>query len=49
MGRIRLEGYEGEPRPVTITGLGREEPAVSLTNHSASECPAPVTRYGSGC
>src|SRR3954462_6156673 len=43
--RIRLKGYEGELRQVTITELGHEEPTVLLTNNFESECPALVTRY----
>jgi hypothetical protein len=43
--RIRLKGYEGELRQVTITDLGHEEPTVLLTNNFQSDCPALVTRY----
>jgi hypothetical protein len=43
--RIRLKGYEGELRQVTIIELGHEEPTVLLTNNFESECPALVTRY----
>src|SRR3954453_18795292 len=43
--RIRLKGYEGELRQVTIIELGHEEPTVLLTNDFRSECPALVTRY----
>jgi hypothetical protein len=43
--RIRLKGYEGELRQVTIIELGHEEPTVLLANNFESECPALVTRY----
>jgi hypothetical protein len=43
--RIRLKGYEGELRQVTIIELGHEEPTVLLTNDCRSDCPALVTRY----
>ena len=43
--RIRLKGYDGELRQVTITDLGHEEPTVLLTNNFERECPALVTRY----
>jgi hypothetical protein len=43
--RIRLKGYEGELRQVTIIELGHEEPTVLLTNDFGSDCPALVTRY----
>jgi hypothetical protein len=42
--RIRLKGYEGELRQVTIIDLGHEEPTVLLTNNFQVECPALVTR-----
>jgi hypothetical protein len=43
--RIRLKGYEGELRQVTLIELGHEEPTVLLTNDFRSDCPALVTRY----
>jgi hypothetical protein len=43
--RVRLKGYEGDVRQVTIIDLGHEEPTVLLTNDLQSECPALVTRY----
>jgi hypothetical protein len=43
--RIRLNGYEGELRQVTIADLGHEEPTLLLTNNFAVKCPALVTRY----
>jgi hypothetical protein len=30
---VRLRGYEGAVRQVAVTGLGREEPTLFLTNH----------------
>jgi hypothetical protein len=42
---LRLQGYEGELRQVTVTDLGHEEPTVLLTNNFAISCPALVTRY----
>jgi len=43
--RIRLRGYEGELRQVTVSDLGHEEPTILLTNHSDLSCVALVTRY----
>lgn len=43
--RIRLKGYEGVLRQVTVTDLGHEEPTVILTNNLSITCPALVTRY----
>jgi hypothetical protein len=43
--RIRLKGYEGELRQVTIIELSHEEPTVLLTNDFGSDCPSLVTRY----
>ena len=42
---LRLQGYEGELRQVTVTDLGHEEPTVLLTNNFAISGPALVTRY----
>jgi hypothetical protein len=42
---IRLKGYEGELRQVTVRDLGHEEPTIILTNNSTITCPALVTRY----
>ncbi len=30
---VRLRDYEGEARQIAVTGLGREEPTLFLTNH----------------
>jgi hypothetical protein len=43
--RIRLKGYEGDLRQVTVTDLGHEEPTIILTNNFSIKCPALVTRY----
>jgi hypothetical protein len=43
--RIRLKGYEGELRQVTVTDLGHEDPTILLTNHLDIPCPSLITRY----
>lgn len=43
--RIRLKGYEGELRQVTVTDLGHEDPTLLLTNNIEMKCPSLVTRY----
>jgi transposase len=43
--RIRLKGYQGELRQVTVIDLGHEEPTILLTNNFKIGCPALVTRY----
>jgi hypothetical protein len=43
--RIRLKGYEGDLRQVTVTDLGHEEPTIILTNNVSITAPALVTRY----
>ena len=43
--RIRLKGYEGELRQVTVTDLGHEDPTILLTNNIEIKCPSLVTRY----
>lgn len=43
--RIRLKGYDGELRQVTVTDLGHEDPTIVLTNNFVIPCPALVTRY----
>jgi hypothetical protein len=43
--RIRLRGYQGELRQVTVIELGHEDPTVILTNNFKIHCPALVTRY----
>ena len=43
--RIRLKGYEGELRQVTVTDLGHEDPTILLTNNLDVPCPGLITRY----
>src|SRR5213592_4534753 len=43
--RVRLKGYDGELRQVTVTDLGHEEPTILLTNNVDIKCPSLVTRY----
>jgi hypothetical protein len=43
--RIRLKGYEGELREVTVMDLGHEDPTILLTNNVEIKCPSLVTRY----
>ncbi len=43
--RIRLKGYEGDLRQVTVTDLGHEDPTIILTNNVSVTAPALVTRY----
>ncbi len=42
---IRLPGYPGELRQVTVIELGHEDPTLLLTNNFKIDCPALVTRY----
>lgn len=43
--KIRLKGYSGELRQVTVTDLGHDEPTLILTNNFSITCPRLVTRY----
>src|SRR5438552_17810043 len=43
--RVRLTGYDGELRQVTVTDLCHEEPTSLLTNNVDIKCPSLVTRY----
>ncbi len=43
--RIRLTGYQGEIRQVTVIELGHEEPTILLTNNLKIGLTALVTRY----
>ena len=43
--RIRLKGYGGELRQVTVIDLGHEDPTILLTNNFDIKCPSLVTRY----
>ena len=43
--RIKLPGYEGTLRQISIIDLGHEEPTILLTNNTKESCPTLVTRY----
>jgi len=43
--KIRLKGYDGDLRQVTVTDLGHEEPTIILTNNFSITCPTLVARY----
>ena len=43
--KVRLKGYDGDLRQVTVTDLGHEEPTIILTNNFSVKCPTLVTRY----
>lgn len=43
--RIRLKGYDGQLRQVTVIDLGHEEPTVLLTNNFKITCQDLITRY----
>jgi hypothetical protein len=43
--KIRLKGYEGDLRQMTVIDLGHEEPTVILTNNFSIKCSTLVTRY----
>jgi hypothetical protein len=43
--KVRLKGYDGDLRQVTVTDLGHEEPTIILTNNFSIKCPTLVTRY----
>jgi hypothetical protein len=43
--RVRLSGYDGELRQITVMELGHEEPTVLLTNHLKLGPVELVTRY----
>jgi hypothetical protein len=43
--RVKLPGYEGEIRQVAVTGLGREQPTLFLTNHSKESARSVIIRY----
>lgn len=42
---VKLPGYEGEIRQVAVTGLGREQPTLFLTNHSKESARSVIIRY----
>jgi hypothetical protein len=43
--RVRLPGYEGEARQLAVTGLGREEPTLFLSNNAELTARALIVRY----
>jgi hypothetical protein len=43
--RVRLPGYTGPVRQITVIDLGHEEPTILLTNNFRSGCATLVTRY----
>ena len=43
--RITLRGYEGEIRQIAVTGLGREQPTLFLTNNFETTARMIVTNY----
>ena len=43
--RVRLKGYKGEVRQLSVIELGHEEPTILLTNNEQASCSALVTRY----
>ena len=43
--QIRIKGYEGDLRQVTVTDLGHEDPTILLTNNLGIKCTSLVTRY----
>lgn len=43
--RIKLPGYSGAVRQITVIDLGHEDPTILLTNNTRATCPTLVTRY----
>jgi hypothetical protein len=43
--RVRLPGYEGEIRQLAVTGLGREEPTLFLSNNAEQTARGLIVRY----
>jgi hypothetical protein len=43
--RVRLPGYEGEIRQLAVTGLGREEPSLFLSNNVEQTARGLIVRY----
>jgi hypothetical protein len=43
--RVRLPGYEGEVRQLAVSGLGREEPTLFLSNSVAETARQLIIRY----
>ena len=42
---VQLPGYVGEMRQVAVTGLGREQPTLFLSNNSKESARALIVRY----
>src|SRR5262249_54753122 len=43
--RVRLPGYEGEARQLAVTGLGRDEPTLFLSNNLEQTARGLIVRY----
>jgi hypothetical protein len=43
--RVRLRGYEGEIRQLAVSGLGREEPTLFLSNNVEQTARGLIVRY----
>jgi hypothetical protein len=43
--RVELPGYEGEIRQLAVTGLGREQPTLFLSNHKEETARNVIIRY----
>jgi hypothetical protein len=43
--RVRLPGYEGEARQLVVSGLGREEPTLFLSNNVEETARGLIVRY----
>jgi hypothetical protein len=43
--RVRLPGYQGEARQLAVTGLGREQPTLFLSNNLEQTARALIIRY----
>jgi hypothetical protein len=42
---VKIRGYEGKLRQVAVTGLGREEPTLCLSNNFQASARELITRY----
>jgi hypothetical protein len=43
--RVKIKGYEGDLRQLSVIDLGHEAPTILLSNQEGRSCPALVTRY----
>ena len=43
--QVKLRNYEGECRQIAVTGLGREQPTLFLTNNNDVSARGVITRY----